>query len=776
MLCGSALALWSGLDGPALAAGTVVVLLAGCAGPHLRAVLWFAAGLAFSAWVMTQQIAQRWPVANDEQRVLVELRIDSLLGERGGAWNGDGEIRILRPDIQAGLRRRIRFSWPMRGEAPQAGETWQLLMRLTPPRARLNPGGIDMERQFLRERIDSLGRVLPSTLNLRLRRAPAGLLSLRESIAARLRADVVDRDAGALFAALAVGATAQMSGEQWRVFNATGTTHLVAISGLHVTLFAWLMAHVARRAWRIALWLHVPLMGRCRRESFALVSGWLAAAAYSLLAGFSIPAQRTLLMLACHVVSRTTSRDIGAGDLLGAACIGVLLLDPLAPLAAGFWLSFGAMAALMVAPQVARSSIAPASAGRSDLAARLAGLRAAVLAQCWLAVALVPITLVIFNGVSLAGWLANFAAIPLFSFVLVPLTLVAALASVMAPALATLCLSISEQVHALAWPALVATADAPLALWQGTAPIWWYAVSAAALAVWRLPGPVLWRVSALWLVLPLLVGRGSGIAAGAVQVVTLDLGSGRSVLLRTASHAVVYDTGETWGSDGAAVTRHLAPLLRALDVREVDLLVLSRADASQVIGAARLLGMTPVHDGRFGGSWRGAPMPLEICPAQRRWSWDRVQFELVAAPSPQPSPGEFGTGVGRPLRGSCLLRVTAGGRSVLLAPSLTTWESGQRSLLEVTRHAVVLLAPQRATSTAWVAAASPDWIVVSRRATTDRDVARLAQQYQVHPDSVLATDRTGPLRLDISAAGRMRWSALLDPVRIPTWRVPREPP
>ena len=776
MLCGSVLALWSGLDGPVLATGTVVALLAGSRGPRLRVLLWFAAGLALSSWVMTQQIAQRWPVARDEQRVLVELRIDSLLGERGGAWNGDGEIRILRPEGEADLRRRIRFSWPMRGEAPQSGETWHLLMRLAPPRARLNPGGVDMERQFLRERIDALGRVLPSTLNRRLHAEPAGLLSLRESIATRLRAGVVDRDAGALFAALAVGATAQMSGEQWRVFNATGTTHLVAISGLHVTLFAWLMAHLARRMWRVALWLRVPMIARCRRESFALVSGWLAAAAYSLLAGFSIPAQRTLLMLACHVVSRMASRDIAASDLLGAACIGVLLLDPLAPLAAGFWLSFGAMAALMLAPQVARNAIAPTSAGASDLAARLSGLRAAVLAQCWLAVALVPITLVIFNGVSLAGWLANFAAIPLFSFVLVPLTLIAALAAALAPSFADHSLQIPEQVHAFAWPALVAMADAPLALWQGTAPVWWYAVSAAALAVWRLPGPVPWRASAWWLVLPLFVGGGSGIAPGAVQIVVLDSGGGRSVLLHTANHAVVYDTGETWGSDGAAVSRHLAPLLRARDVRHIDLLVLGRADTASVIGAARLLAVMPVLDGRFGGTWRGAPDPLESCPPRRSWIWDRVQFELVAAPAPPPSAGEFGAGIRRPARGSCLLRVVAGGRSVLLAPALTSWESGQRSLLEVTHSAAVLLAPQRPVAAAWIAAVSPEWIVASRRSTSARDLARLGAQYQVRPDFVLATDRTGPLRLDVSASGDVRWSALLDPVRIPRWRVPREPP
>lgn len=770
MLVGSVVGAWSGLPLRWLALLAAALLLAGIAVPRLRSLAWIAAGMALTVQVLDAELERRWPVVRDQERVLVVMRIDSLLGERGGAWVGDGEIRILRPDGEPQPSRRVRFSWSMRGMAPSAGETWQLLMRLAPPRARLNPGGVDMERQWLRERVHVHGRVMESALNRRLHAAPRGLLALREAIAARIRASVLDRDAGSLFAALAVGATAHMTSEQWRVFNATGTTHLVAISGLHVTLFAWLAAHAARRVWRLLAWLRVPGLADARRETFALVSGLMAAFGYSLLAGFSIPAQRTLLMLAAYVAVRGSARTVGVGDLLGAACIGVLLLDPLAPLAAGFWLSFGAMAALLAAP---------GTAVRGDIGAttrQLDSLRAAVVAQAWLAVALVPLTLVIFGGVSVAGWLANFAAIPLFSFVLVPLALLAAVSVLHWPALAEPCLELAEYVHDVAWPALSAVANMPLALWQGDATPVWYAVSAAALLVLRLPGPWHWRATGLLVALPLAVGRGSGVPSNAVQVSILDAGSGVAVLVRTAQHALVYDTGEVWGSNGGAVTRDLAPLLRSEGLKGIDMLVLSRADAFQVVGAATLLSMFEVRAGRTGGRWRSAPVPIEPCPWRHRWRWDGVTFELLAAPVPEHAAGNFAPAADPAARGSCVMRVTVGERAVLIGASLTEHETRAWAARGKIQPTTVLLAPQRQVAAEWRHTIDADWIVASRHRTTPVDRERLAAWYALEPAAVLATDRTGPLRLTLSADGTVCWVSLLDPVRVPLWRVPRDPP
>jgi len=180
-------------------------------------------------------------------------------------------------------------------------------------------------------------RVLPSVLNTRLALAAPSIDAVRARIATRIASRVADPDAAGLITALAVGLTDGMSTDQWRVFNATGTTHLVAISGMHVTLFALLAFAAARRLWRL-------LPGRAlEREPFALLAGIAAAGGYALLAGFSVPTQRTWLMLAVFAGARLGARPLDAARTWSLALILVLLLDPRAPLAAGFWLSFVAV-------------------------------------------------------------------------------------------------------------------------------------------------------------------------------------------------------------------------------------------------------------------------------------------------------------------------------------------------------------------------------------------------------------------------------------------------
>ena len=207
--------------------------------------------------------------------------------------------------------------------------------------------------------------MLPSALGRREAAAGPGWAGWRESIAERIRASVVDRDAAALIAGLAVGATADMTREQWRVFGATGTVHLVAISGLHVTMFAWLATVATRRAWRLAR------LGRwCDREPLAAAVGLAAASGYALLAGFTVPTQRTLLMLAIWWGARLAGRPQGGLEVIGLALLGVLLFDPLAPLAAGFWLSFAAIGVLIATDGLAER----ATPGDATAAERAGGV------------------------------------------------------------------------------------------------------------------------------------------------------------------------------------------------------------------------------------------------------------------------------------------------------------------------------------------------------------------------------------------------------------------
>ncbi len=218
-----------------------------------------------------------------------------------------------------------------------------MLLTLRPPQGRANPGTQDFERQLFRDGVHALGTVTASRVNRIVDAGHAPLTALRERISLHIQERVVDSDAAALIAALAVGDTGNVSREQWRVFNATGTTHLVAISGLHVTLFAVVAFAVARYLWR-----YCYRLVRLQRDSFASICAFSAAAAYATLAGLSVPTTRTLIMLGAWLLARSLARVTRPFQPLGIALLAVLLFDSFAPLSAGFWLSFVAMAVIIL--------------------------------------------------------------------------------------------------------------------------------------------------------------------------------------------------------------------------------------------------------------------------------------------------------------------------------------------------------------------------------------------------------------------------------------------
>ena len=260
-------------------------------------------GFLYTAIQARQYLTHRWPIEQSDERVIANVIIDTIPAVQGGSRAFDGIVTIESPTRGTKpLRARLIARTPE--FTPHVGERWRLLLSLRAPRAKVNPGTADPERTLFHDRVHALGTVVPSSFNHRIDAGYRPLDAFRERIAAHIDARVADRDASALICALAVGVTGAMSREQWRVFNATGTTHLVAISGMHVTLFAVVMFAAARRLWSIALYRFVPW----RQEDFAAVAGFIAAAMYATLAGLSVPTQRTLIMLGVWLFTRSVAR------------------------------------------------------------------------------------------------------------------------------------------------------------------------------------------------------------------------------------------------------------------------------------------------------------------------------------------------------------------------------------------------------------------------------------------------------------------------------------
>jgi competence protein ComEC len=440
---------------------------------------------------------------------------------------------------------------------------------------------------------------------------------------------VDDRDAAALFQGLAVGATGEITREQWRVFSVTGTTHLVAISGMHVTLFAWVAAFAARALWRRV----ARLQQQIDREMFAAAVGVPAALAYAVLAGFGIPTQRTVVMLAVWWMLRLTAREQRGYEILATALLCVLLLDPFASYSAGFWLSFIAMAILLSIDE------ATAVGGLS-----WSGLRALVQTawrvQWRVTIALIPLTAWWFASVSFASVPVNLVAIPIFSLLLVPLVLLGLVLQAMSASIAAPLWRVVETVHEIIWPPMLWIANQPWAAmdWQPSRLQFLILLVMAAVVLSSLS----WRWRAIIIVVGMLgLWPSTEIPEGAARITILDAGDAHATLIETRRHLVVYDTGESYFSAGRSAESLVWPAILAQSRSTVDLLVLGASHGFRAEGAARLAYLARIPTVIHGGAWPGAPASHYRCHRTRRWSFDGVQFETFAAAG-----------------GSCLLRVS----------------------------------------------------------------------------------------------------------------------
>ena len=567
-----------------------------------------------------------------------------------------------------------------------AGDRWRLPVRLKRPHGVVNPHGFDLERWLFEQDLRATGHVRPGAQRLAVAVAHP-LERLRQHWRDAILLRVADPAAAGVLAALAVGDQAAIDGEGWELFRTTGVAHLMSISGLHVTMWAWLAAAGVGWAWRrsprLMLWWPA--------QTAALVGGLLLAAAYAAVAGWGVPAQRTVLMLAVVVLLRLSGRHWPGPLVLLASAVVVTLMDPWAVGQPGFWLSFFAVGMLMVSDPVSRLPPRGLAAGEAGAAtfgapaqmqswgstARAAWsthLAPLLRTQAIATAGLTPLTLVFFQQVSVVGFLANLVAIPLVTLLITPL----ALAGLILPPLWTVAAwgvqGLTALLHHLAaWP---------LAVWNAAAAPPW-AVGAGLLGGALLVMPLPWRLRLLGLplMLPLLLPPVDRPPPGRFETVVVDVGQGTAVLVRTAGHLLLYDAGPQYTPEADAGQRVLLPLLRARGELAVDLLVLSHRDLDHVGGAASLIKALPV---RQLSSSLEAFHPLrsllpahQRCDAGQRWDWDGVRFEMLhPLPDEHPPPGLLPA---RPNALSCVLKVSdAYGRSLLLTGDI---EAAQEAAL-----------------------------------------------------------------------------------------------
>ena len=638
------------------------------------------------------------------------------------------------------------------------GDRWRLPVRLKRPHGAVNPHGFDLERWLFERDLRATGHVRPGAQRL----TPAAahpLERLRQHWRDAILLRVPDPAAAGVLAALAVGDQAAIDAEGWELFRTTGVAHLMSISGLHVTMWAWLAAALVGWSWRRSR----RLMQWLPAQSAALVGGLVLAAAYAAVAGWGVPAQRTVLMLAVVVVLRLAGRHWPGPLVLLASAAAVTLMDPWAVGQPGFWLSFFAVAMLMASDPASRPPPrglaageanaatfgAPAQAQNGTSTARAAWsahLAPLLRTQAIATAGLTPLTLVFFQQVSIVGFLANLVAIPLVTLLITPL----ALAGLILPPLWTVAAWGVQGLTAL----LQGMAAWSLAVWNAAAAPPW-AVAAGLLGGALLVMPLPWRLRALGLplVLPLLLPQVDRPPPGRFEAVVADVGQGTAVLVRTARHLLLYDAGPQYTPEADAGQRVLLPLLRARGERAVDLLVLSHRDLDHVGGAASLIKALPVR--QMTSSLEvfhplRAMLPThERCDAGQRWQWDGVRFEMLhPLPQDHPQPGSLPQ---RPNALSCVLRISdASGRSLLLAGDI---EAAQEAALVARSGAALaselLLVPHHGSRTssspAFLDAVAPRVALVQAayRSRFGHPAPDVLARYEERGIEVVRSDRCG---------------------------------
>ncbi|MFC1750384.1 DNA internalization-related competence protein ComEC/Rec2 [Pseudomonadota bacterium] len=707
--------------------------------PHLRPLFWLVAGFVYTFLHAGVILSSSLAPQLEGRDVTVEGVISSIpvVQVRRARFEYDIE-RVVSPGVTLNmLPRRVRLNIYNHFDNLDVGQRWRLTVRLKQPHGFMNPGGFDYEAWLYRHKIRATGYVRTSDENRFLSDVAMGyqIDRWRSALSKKIDSALPNSEYAGVIKALAIGNREGISGEQWQVLLKTGTNHLMAISGLHVGLIAGLCFVLVR-----SVWVYFPgLMLRWPKHKAGAVAAILAALGYAAMAGFSIPTQRALIMVVVFMFGLLSQRYRRPVDGLLLALLLVLLLDPLAVMDAGFWLSFAAVGFILFV-----------MSGRID---RKGGVwwrwgRVHVI----MAVALLPITLLFFQKASLISPLANLFAVPWMTLCIVPLVLLGSTVLSISTIVGTWLLQLADVLLASGWYILEWCAQVPMAQLSFSPASSWLFIPAVIGCVWLLlpfgwPGRwlgLIWLATLFFVPFP----RPSH---GEAWFTLLDVGQGLATVIQTREHVLVFDTGPRFSDSfdtGAAV---VLPFLRHLGMRRIDMMVVSHGDNDHLGGAHSILEDMPVD--RILTSAQGKLQPFESfpCRAGNGWQWDGVVFEILH-PTDVLLKSENDN--------SCVLKVTVDEVSLLMTGDIE--HSAERQLVsryQTSLSSDVLVVPHHGSKTSstpeFINAVDPDWalIAVGYQNRFKLPNPEILERYRQKGITVLQSSRLGAVSFRVSLHG-----------------------
>jgi competence protein ComEC len=557
--------------------------------------------------------------------------------------------------------RFIRLQWYEKTPELKVGQTWKFHVRLKPPHSFASPGASDYSRHLFSQHIGATGyvhaKIAPQLLDTKIHWRDR-VNQWRENLWHHLQETIGKEAQAGIIAALAIGERANITLPEWKILQATGTSHLVAISGLHVGLVAGLVLALMTQVWK---WFPT-LSERYPSAIVASICALFAAVIYAALAGFAVPTQRALIMLTLVMYGIIQRRNSARIYTLATAVVIVLLWDPLATLSISFWLSFVAVACIFYLIQGRQIYLHQVEQSRWYEWGYL---------QLSLSFILIPVTLWFFQQASLVSPLANAIAIPWVSFIVVPLTLIGSVMMYVWMPLAEIILQGATYSMQAVWYLLSWFAEWPYAIWQFTlANPWIFASISLGFIIVLLPRGMPGKWLGICGLLPLWFLHPAKPAPGEVWLDVLDVGQGLATLVRTAEHTLLFDTGDYFSERLDAGTAVILPFLRHQGIESIDTLIISHDNADHSGGAASILQNVAVKEVYAGDHWVTPYATVAPCHAGQEWEWDGVLFTML-------HPNAADTWEGN--NASCVLKISRGNYAALLTGDIE--RQAEKSLL-----------------------------------------------------------------------------------------------
>lgn len=700
----------------------------------IRLVLLFVLGGCWSLLYLSVFATEQLPVELERQDLVIEGRISGLpnVDERRVKF-----LFLLDSAEYQGepvtFPKKIQLSWYSRDRPLLiSGEVWRLTVRLKRPYGFMNPGGFDYEGWLFQQGIKAVGYVRghpgkDGKGNSRLIAASGwGVDPLRQRLASQIKEALQGSPYTGIISALSIGDRSAISVDHWDLLRDSATNHLMAISGLHIGLIATLAFFIMRRLWCVSSYLVL----RCPAQLAAAVAAIIAALMYAALAGFSIPTQRALIMVVVVMSAVLSRKQVAPSRVLAIAALLVVLWDPLSVLSAGFWLSFLAVAVILLgmANRV----------GRNGFWWRWGRV------QFLIAVGLIPPLVFFFQQLSLVGPLANLVAVPWVAMLVVPTTLLGVCLLLIYPPLGAWVLQLCDLLLSMLFSVLLSLTEWQGEVWLQHQPPLWSLVPAVLGVIWLLlPRGFPSRWLGLVLLLPLFLVKEPTPEWGSAHFTLLDVGQGLAAVIQTQNHTLLYDTGPSFGGKFNSGDAVVVPYLQQLGIQQLDSLILSHGDRDHIGGMQAVLQQLDVQQLLAGQPQRGA-VQAGRCLAGQQWQWDGVQFRFLY-PFEQSQQG-----YSRGNDDSCVLQVKAADKTVLMTGDIEKYAEQQLVHRYADQlQAEVLVAPHHGSRTsstqAFVQAVNAQYVLFP--------VGHLNRYGFPKPEVVARYKKQGAELLNVSAMG-----------------------